>query len=661
MMSTQGVPTNQQNMGHGMWEGMNRFRSVGFVCALPLLFVSAIPNRALGQAPGPGGGVGGFIGAESINTTSITVQVRGEDGSKLNSLAIVNLFNAIGQLARSQTTYGSQTVFQVGSGAYVIEVEAFGYEKARVQTEVSSAAPSRVVVVKLKPDSSGALAYGTAAGLVLSPKAQKEIAKGVEYYQAKNFGESVRRLEAARQLAPTHPDVVYLLGTVYQKKGDIATARKYWDQAIQLAPNHVASLVACAESYLQENDVVGARKYLDKAVEVAPNSWRAQSLLANALLRQSQYAEAVAHAQRAVELEKGQAANSSSLLILGQALAAEGENEKGIAALRDYLATKPPEQQAQAVQKLIARLSETAGSAAGPAIAGVTASLEGREAANDVPDPPLSAAMLRWLPANVDDVHPPVEPGVACPLDDVLMSAAARVQELPAVVDRYTATEVLHHEDVNAAGLPEHISDLSFNYLASVRDIKNKYGESLDVQEYRNGSTGTEMFPDQMASVGLPSIVLIFHPLLITDFDMKCEGLSRAPGRFAWQVYFRQKADKDSRIRRYRIGGHVFPVALKGRAWIDADTFQIVRLETDLREAHPELRLNSEHLVMEYGPVKFKSRNQELWLPASAEYYAVLRGRRFHRRHSFTDYLLFSIDEQQNIEGPPKEKTPSGI
>ncbi|HTT33609.1 MAG TPA: hypothetical protein VMH48_08405, partial [Methylomirabilota bacterium] len=257
---------------------------------------------------------------------------------------------------------------------------------------------------------------------------------------------------------------------------------------------------------------------------------------------------------------------------------------------------------------------------------------------------------------DVDDAVPPVEPGVSCSLDDVQKNASARVQELPAVVDRYTATEVLHQEDVNNAGVTDKVADLSFNYLASVREIKNKYGASLDVQEYRNGSTGTEMFPNQMASVGLPSIVLIFHPMLVKDFEMKCEGLSRAAGDFAWQVYFRQRAGLESRIRRYRMGGHVFPVALKGRAWIDANTFQVVRLETDLREAHPELRLKAEHLVMEYGPVRFKSRNEELWLPASADYYAILRGQRFHRRHSFTNYILFSVDHDEQF-GNPHEKT----
>jgi tetratricopeptide (TPR) repeat protein len=441
---------------------------------------------------------------------------------------------------------------------------------------------------------------------------------------------------------------------VYEKKGDLVTARKCWDEALQAYPKHLSSLLASGDIALRQDDVTGARKYLDQAVEAAPNSWRAHSLLANVLLRQKSYADAVTHAERSMELGKGQA--TASLLILGQALAAEHQNVQAIAALKDYLAGKPAEQQAKAVEKLIAQLAVAPGSPAEATLGGVTTSYEKIAVTDDVPELPLTSAATRWLPANVDDVVPAVEPGVACSLEDITKNASARVTELPALVDRYTATEMLHHEEINAAGYANHVDNLSFNYLASIREIKNKFGEFLDVQEYRNGSTGNDMFPDQMASTGLPSVVLIFHPWLISDFEMHCEGLSRVGTGFAWQVYFTQKKDKESRIRQYRMGGHVFPIALKGRAWIDANTLQVVRLETDLREARPDLRLNTEHLCMEYGAVHFESRKEVLWLPTSADYYAIFRGHRFHRRHSFTDYVLFSIDDKQNI-GAPKEKT----
>jgi tetratricopeptide (TPR) repeat protein len=634
------------------------YRVCVFPAAISVFFFLLFPLHSQAQIA-PGGAPGGFYSnskLEPIDNSSLAVQVRAPNGSTLDTLAVVTLCNLSGQTITSKTTFGSQAVFTpLNKGQYTINVEAAGYTKAQAEAQIITSHGQQLVIVTLQPDSGAGITYTAPVGVVLSPKAQKESGKGVEALQANKFDEAVRHLEAAHHLAPNHPDVSYMLGMVYEKKGDFVTARKCWDEALRAYPKHFSSLLASGDIALRQDDVVGGRKYLDQAVEVAPNSWRAHSLLANALLRQHSYAEAVTHAERAMDLGKGQA--NSSLLILGQALAAERQNDQAIAALKDYLASKPPEQQAKAVEKLIVSLKDAPSAPAGATLGGVTTSYENAAVANDVPELPLTGAALHWLPANVDDAVPSVEPGVSCALDDVVKNASSHVTDLPALVDRYTATEILHHEEVNAAGYADHVDNLSFNYLASIREIKNKFGEFLDVQEYRNGSTGNDMFPDQMASTGLPSVVLIFHPWLISDFEMHCEGLSRVPTGFAWQIYFTQKKDKESRIRQYRMGGHVYAIALKGRAWIDANTFQVVRLETDLREARQDLRLNAEHLVMEYGPVRFKSRKEVLWLPASADYYAIFRGHRFRRRHSFTDYILFSIDDKQKLGEPSKEKT----
>lgn len=633
---------------------MKQSRSFLWICGILIVSSFLLPEGTRAQQ-GPGG-LGGYTGniESNINNTSITIQVKAPDGSKLNRMAIVNLTNLLGQLVGSQTTFGSQTVFQVPPGGYTVEVDAFGFEKAQVKTEVSNALRNRVVTISLKPDSANGLSYVPGAAVALSPKAQKQVSKGVQSLQANKFDEAIRYLESAHQLAPTQPDVTYMIGTVYEKKNDMDSARKYWDEALKEEPSHISSLLSCGDMLLRRGDVAGARKYLDKAVEVAPNSWRAHSLLATALLQQNSYADAVTNAERAVELGKGAA--NSSYLILGQALAREGQNKPAIEALEEYLNSNPPQSQAQAVQQLITQIKALPSAPDAATVGGVTASVGSGSIVDSTADAAmtLTPAMLHWLPANVDSAVPPVEPGVACALDTVLKNVSAKVQQLPSLVDRYSATEVLHHEDVSDGGYADHVEDLSFNYLASIREIKNRFGEFLDVEEYRNGSMGDDMFPDKMASTGLPSIVLIFHPWLASDFDFKCEGLSRQSSGFAWQVYFSQKKDKPSRIRQYRVGAHVYPIALKGRAWIDADTFQVVRLETDLREPRPDLKLATEHLIMQYGPVHFKVRKEVLWLPSSAEYYAIFRGHRLHRRHTFTNYILFSVEDQQKIGEPPK-------
>jgi hypothetical protein len=54
-----------------------------------------------------------------------------------------------------------------------------------------------------------------------------------------------------------------------------------------------------------------------------------------------------------------------------------------------------------------------------------------------------------------------------------------------------------------------------------------------------------------------------------------------------------------------------------------------------------------------------------MWLPQTAEVFYDWRGRRVHRRHNFGNYLLFSVEDKQQITVPDSvspntsAKTPS--
>jgi hypothetical protein len=176
----------------------------------------------------------------------------------------------------------------------------------------------------------------------------------------------------------------------------------------------------------------------------------------------------------------------------------------------------------------------------------------------------------------------------------------------------------------------------------------------LSVDEYRDIHYQPAKFPDGIATSGLPALVLIFHPRYLSDFKMTCEGLARTKAGPAWQIYFRQRADKPNSVRTYQIGtqGPTYSAPLRGRAWVAADSFQIVRLETALVAPLPQIRLVVDRAAIEYGPVHFQSRNLDMWLPQTAEVFYDWRGRRSHRRHSFKNYLLFSVDDKQQIADP---------
>ena len=104
------------------------------------------------------------------------------------------------------------------------------------------------------------------------------------------------------------------------------------------------------------------------------------------------------------------------------------------------------------------------------------------------------------------------------------------------------------------------------------------------------------------------------------------------------------------------MNGPNYQVRLKGRAWFSADTYQILRMESNLVAPIPEIHLLADDTVIEYGPVNFRQDNTTLWLPESAEVYFAWLGKRIHRRHEFSNYFLFGINDQQQI-GAPKAGT----
>jgi hypothetical protein len=95
-----------------------------------------------------------------------------------------------------------------------------------------------------------------------------------------------------------------------------------------------------------------------------------------------------------------------------------------------------------------------------------------------------------------------------------------------------------------------------------------------------------------------------------------------------------------------------YPVNLKGTAWVDATTFQVLHLETDLLNPIPELLLDFEHQSLDYGPVAFAARHVRLWLPQSVDINVHLSGKQFNARHSYSNYQLFVIDTGQKIAKP---------
>jgi tetratricopeptide (TPR) repeat protein len=614
------------------------------VSLVSLFCIAFLPHAVFAQQPAPDLDPttrhrGDALPLES----SIDIDVRA-NGGPIDGLAMVSLIAITGQVLRQGATAGGHIQFRgVTASNYTIQVVAPGYKTVSEEIRGYNTGGSRITI-DMQPASNGKTGAGSRQ-ILLAPKAQKELGKALEALRAARPEQARSHLEAAYRKAPNHPSVNYLYGVYFLQIKNQETAKSYWAKALEFDPKNVSALLSMSEVLKLEQKLAEAETYVKRAVEAAPNSWRPHAVFADVLLKEGFAENAVKEADHALELGHGQAAIVQPLL--ARALAEDGRQERALRILEEYVQVHPNDAAARKQLEgmrfsgaMISKSEEEASVEVNPAKAA--------ESAIALPLP------SNWLPPDVDENVPPVEPGAACGLDEVLQNAGKRVEEFIRNVDRFAANEFLRHESVNKWGYADLPETRKFDYVVSIEQYRPGY---FDVIEYRGTKYSPAEFPDGVETRGLPSMALIFHPSKVGSFAMNCEGLGQWNGTPAWQVHFRQRPDKPKTIRAYQIGenGPSYPVALRGRAWIAVDSYQILRIETDLVATLPEIRLLVDHTMVDYGPVRFKDRNVEMWLPQSAELYSDWRGKRMHRRHSFSNYILFSVDENQRISEPKTE------
>jgi len=576
----------------------------------------------------------------------------------LDRQALIKLVNSADHTATFQTTEDNAqgVLTNIAFGNYEVEISAVGYLSEHKELLVTnSLAPSKIDVVLHRDP---AAIHLDVADDILSPKARKEAKHAILLLKSNHLAAAEKQLDQAYGLAPNSADVNFLLGYLHFEKKEYPKAANYLGAAATLSPHNSQTWTLLGRTNLESEDYPAARSALEQAVTADGENWLPHSLLADAYLHQKEYGKARDEAQ--IALAKGQGASKSAAspanLALGEAFLGLGQNQDGIQALNKFLDESPRHPMAGRVRDLIAQINDGIPHPASPQpdspapkkdpnAPGVR--LFGIDPIQAMSPPTLT--VKAWQPPSVDDTTPTLAPNVECPEAQVIEESGKRVQELVDDVQRFAAVEDLFHQALDNFGIPVRTEKRKYNYVASISENEPGF---ISVEEYRAERMTLEGYPDQIASSGFVTLALVFHPHMRDNFEMKCEGLGDWRGQASWLVHFRQREDRPSRMHAYKVGKQLHTVDLKGRAWITADKFQIVRIEADMVRPMPEIRLLSEHQAVDYGAVPFPAKNTTLWLPKSAEIYFDFRKHRYYRRHSFDHFMLYSVDTEEKRKVP---------
>jgi tetratricopeptide repeat protein len=487
-------------------------------------------------------------------------------------------------------------------------------------------------------------------------KARKEFEKGEKDARNKHLDSATKHLEKAVAEYDNYAVAWNELGRIYATNHHTDDARQAFTRAMVADPQYIPPCVGLADMELQSGQYEAAIEAAGKALKLYPGMAAASFIQAVANLRLNRL-DAAEKSARGAESSSLQSMPQLHLL-LADILLRKRDSSNAAAQLQDYLKEAPRGQFAAEAKKGLEQIEKTAADAnsapskpdAQPQLKPIPleAQLSAPTFLTMVAATPVPTR-TPWTPPDIDNVIPDVQPGAACSLPQVISGVGRRMKDLVENLQRFDATENVEHFNVSAAGSRGKPETRLFDYVVTVTLSDSGV---FRLSEYRNGSLNPSLFPAQIATTGLPAMALIFHPSQVSDFNLTCEGLGQWHGRPAWQVHFAQRPDRPNRIRAYVIREHHYPVPLKGRVWIDAANYQVLRFESELMKPIPEIELTQEYLTIDYGPVQFQTHKQQVWLPLDAEVYSERGKRRFYRRHTFSNFKVFEVDSAQQIQAP---------
>lgn len=602
------------------------------------------PNLANPGIRDPNGKLGMSSGAGGV----LIVSVMNEKKARLDRQAVVKLYDQARQKTVWQATSDSSdtTFVDLTLGKYDVEVSALGYLAAHRVVDVLSLDHSNAAEIVLQRDPEAIDFDSSSEGL--PAKASKENKRAISALSIGKLKDAQKHLDAAYKIAPSNSRINFLMGYLSLEQKNLEQAQSYLEKATTLEPRNLQALTLLGRVYLCNGKNAEAQAALQRAVHIDGENWNAHNLLADAYLRQHDNSNALTQADLA--LETGKAGSVIAQIIRGEALANMGRDEEAIQAFTTYLQNEPGSPTVPQVRDLITQMQNHA----------AVKAQDGAVAASAKTDLLLASAqptlsLKAWAPPGIDEAKPLVANDVACPYQEIIDKSGQSVKQLVDDIAQFSAIEDLLHERLDESGNPATKEIRKFDYVAS---ISNPRPGVLAVDEFRSERYGVADLPDQIRTTGFPTLALVFHPDMRDNFDIRCEGLGQLRSQATWLLHFQQREDRPKRLQDYRIGNDSYSISLKGRAWISADKFQVVRIETELVHPMPSIQLLAEHQITEYGPVTFSKKNVELWLPKTAEVYLELRKHYYYRRHSFDHYMLFSVDssdkvrEAKGVHGP---------
>lgn len=218
-------------------------------------------------------------------------------------------------------------------------------------------------------------------------------------------------------------------------------------------------------------------------------------------------------------------------------------------------------------------------------------------------------------------------------------------------VSRYLAkladlhcTELVTQQKLNAKGHVDSTERSQFDYLI----MMNGSNESFQLNESRIESDQSKhkaVSMPMLTTNGITTLLLIFHPYYSDAFSFDEGPEQIIQNKAVIPIHFAHISGRRTPAA-LALRGREFPLELKGTAWLDRASGEVMQADASLLRDMSDVGLRSLEIYVEYKP---ESLGSETWtLPAKAVVDVTTPRQHWRNTHVFENYKSFSTDAQQD-------------
>jgi hypothetical protein len=210
------------------------------------------------------------------------------------------------------------------------------------------------------------------------------------------------------------------------------------------------------------------------------------------------------------------------------------------------------------------------------------------------------------------------------------------------------------------------------NYLTLVRNngfITTIRESRLDLngnvpKQTQGKEPGQGVFtPGYRVSSGFTSSTVYFATSQQPGSTFRYLGTERIGEEDTYVVAFAQRPNEATITTLWYGQGDYVHMLIQGIAWVDEETFQIIRLRTDLLAPRPDIRLVRSTTESTFSLARIPNVPRPLWLPSGVEEYIEqtdlqMRALKFRNSYVFTNYQRYLSNEKENSTDVDVKKSP---